>query len=171
MHITTFKVNNFINHKKILIDLIKKIPKTFIHSDRERISHSDCELPNTMYREYKEYFLQNIFNDYCKNLCTVFNFKEINLGKLWFQVYGLGDQHKNHTHGGAHFTNVFYINLPSEELLTQVTGPSDQKIILKAEEGDIVTFPAYYNHHSPKNTHDEEKIIISFNIDIWRYAK
>ena len=43
----------------------------------------------------------------------------------------------------------------------------DNKIIeVMVEEGDILTFPSYLMHESPVNFCDENKIIISFNIDI-----
>ena len=35
-----------------------------------------------------------------------------------------------------------------------------------ANEGDIVSFPAYNPHISPENKSDEEKIIIIFNTSV-----
>ena len=34
------------------------------------------------------------------------------------------------------------------------------------KEGDIITFPAYLNHRSKRNTFKKDKIIVSFNLDI-----
>ena len=36
---------------------------------------------------------------------------------------------------------------------------------MDAKEGDIVIFPSFIIHRSPKITEDVEKIIISFNLD------
>ena len=84
---------------------------------------------------------------------------------MWFQVYREGDKHETHTHPHAHFTNVFYINLPDKKLTTEI-----RKINHDCKEGDIITFPAYYEHGSPINTNKQPKVIISFNINIFSYA-
>ena len=53
-YFNVFEVKNFEVHKKNLINLIDKIPDTFRHTDREKISHTDWDLPETMKKELKK---------------------------------------------------------------------------------------------------------------------
>tara|TARA_R110000823_G_scaffold213201_1_gene343152 strand:- start:96 stop:602 length:507 start_codon:yes stop_codon:yes gene_type:complete len=162
-----YKVNNFQNHKNKLINLINKIPKTIIELPGEKISHTDWQIPKTMEREYIQYFLDNIFKDFAKQLCFKFNLQSISLKNMWFQVYKKGDFHETHRHPDAHFANVFFINLPSINLKTKIYSLNNDIIEMNIEEGDILTFPAFLKHESIENTFSEEKIVISFNIDIF----
>lgn len=160
-YITKYKVKNFKEHRKNIIDLIFKIPQTILLSNGERIFHTDWEIPNTMRREYREYFEKNIMIDFLQNFKNQFNFEKVEIDNLWFQVYAKGDYHQMHTHAKANFTNVFYLQLPSESVKTHILD-----VDIKVEEGDILTFPAFLKHQSPINTNEAFKIIISFNTNI-----
>ena len=161
------KVNNFQNHKNNLINLINKIPKTTLEKPGQKISHTDWQIPKTMEREYVPYFLNNIFKDFAKQLCFKFNLKSITLKNIWFQVYKKGDFHETHRHAETHFANVFFINLSSKNLKTKIYNLNNDIIESNIEEGDILTFPAFLKHESIENTFLEEKIVISFNIDLF----
>tara|TARA_Y100000114_G_scaffold156463_1_gene183723 strand:+ start:141 stop:656 length:516 start_codon:yes stop_codon:yes gene_type:complete len=163
------KVDKFEKHKSNLIDLINKIPETSFTSENEKISHTDYNIPRTMRREYVDYFFNNIYEKYCENLKVKSNIDYVSFGSIWFQIYNKGDWHGKHTHPGAHFTNVLYINLPNKNLKTILKKPSGELIDFDVNEGDLITFPAYYEHQSPINKYDEKKIVISFNIDIHSY--
>jgi|TARA_R100001460_G_scaffold6517_4_gene17102 uncharacterized protein YjlB len=159
--INTYKVNNFKEHKKNLIDLIFKIPQTIRVSSDEKIFHTDWAIPNTMRREYKEYFEKNILKDFLNNFLIKNKFNEVEIDNIWFQVYNTGDFHKFHTHAKANFTNVFYLQLPTSCVKTNIVD-----VDLEIEEGDILTFPAFMKHESPINKFKEFKIIISFNTNV-----
>ena len=59
---------------------------------------------------------------------------------------------------------MFYIDLPYNEVATQLYDPINKTIIKpKVKEGDLLTFPANILHRSPKNITDKIKTIISFN--------
>tara|TARA_Y100001938_G_C7924728_1_gene346298 strand:+ start:60 stop:584 length:525 start_codon:yes stop_codon:yes gene_type:complete len=163
------KVNQFNKHKLNLINLINKIPQTTCNSDNEKISHTDYKIPQTMKREYVDYFVNNIYGDYYDNLKSINKVNVIGFRNIWFQVYNKGDWHGSHTHPGTHFTNVLYVNLPNKNLKTFLKKPNGEVFNFDAEEGDLITFPAYYEHSSPENKSNEQKIIISFNIDIQSY--
>jgi|TARA_Y100000816_G_scaffold290730_1_gene280154 hypothetical protein len=161
MSLTIYSVPNFEKHRVKFLELIYKIPET----KYKDISHTDWEIPRSMRREYVEYFNENIYQGYRDNLCKENQFKDFEISNMWFQVYREGDKHETHTHPHAHFTNVFYINLPDKKLTTEI-----RKINHDCKEGDIITFPAYYEHGSPINTNKQPKVIISFNINIFSYA-
>ena len=161
-----YKVNNFKEHKNKLINLINKIPKTYLKDQKQKISHTDWQIPKTMKREYFEYFLKNIFEDFVKNLCYKFDVQSIELINLWFQIYKKGDFHNLHRHANSHFTNVFFINLPNKNLKTKIYSLEKNIIDVSIEEGDILSFPGFLKHESLINPYEEEKIIISFNINL-----
>jgi uncharacterized protein YjlB len=165
IHHHIYKVPEFLKHKKNLIDLIYKIPKNPLNEEGTKIFHQDYNIPKTMEREYFNYFNNNIFNNFGKSFCNFLNAKSIRLTNLWFQIYKKGNFHDIHSHPGTHFTNVFYINLPNEDLKTKIILPNNELFNISVEEGDILTFPAYYPHKSPINNNDEDKIVIAFNID------
>lgn len=160
-YISKYKVKNFQEHKKNIINLIFKIPQTILVSKHERIFHTDWEIPNTMQKEYREYFEKNIMEDFFNDFKSKFNFEEVELDNLWFQVYAKNDFHGIHTHAKANFTNVFYLQLPSDSVKTDI-----MNMDIMVEEGEILTFPAFLKHQSPINKNKAFKIIISFNTNI-----
>ena len=161
-----YKVKNFNTHKQKLIELIHKIPKTTYTDKDQQISHTDWQIPSTMYREYFDYFIKNIFYDFEKELKINFNADKIVLSNLWFQKYNCSDFHNFHRHGSAHFSNVFFIELPKLDLKTEIYNLKNERINIDINEGDILTFPAFLKHKSVENKNINSKIIISFNIDL-----
>ena len=160
------KVDNFNEHKNKLINLINKIPETSIKEQKQKISHTDWQIPKTMKREYLEYFFKKIFKNFAKNICHKFDAQSIEVINMWFQIYKKGDFHNLHRHANAHFTNVFFVNLPNKNLKTKIYSLEKNIIDVSIEEGDILSFPGFLKHESLINTYEEEKIIISFNINL-----
>ena len=157
-----YQVEDFSLHQKNLIDLINEIPQNKFDS----ISHTDWNLPENTKRDYVEYFKKFILDDFIEHSGSVFKgYSKIDISKFWFQVYKKNDFHEEHTHGRAHFTNVFYIQLPEQNLKTKIKMPNDSLVDFEAKEGQIITFPAFCRHSSPINTSDRDKVVISFNLD------
>ena len=65
-----------------------------------------------------------------------------------------------------YFTNVFYIQLPSNNMVSQLWDEEDKKINMEIKEGDILTFPGFISHNSKINLSDKQKIVISFNFSL-----
>jgi len=169
IHHHIYNVPNFNQHKQNLIDLIYKIPQNPINNIGDKIFHQDYGLPKTMKREYSDYFQKNIFNEFASSICSFFGSEGVELSNIWFQVYKKGDYHHKHSHPDTNLTNVFYINLPNPDLKTEIFLPKNDTFTLDVCEGDILTFPGYYAHKSPVNIFNEDKIIISFNMNtVWR---
>jgi len=165
-HFKIFKVDNFSIHKKNILHLIKNIPKKSLTDSSQKISHTDWDLPDTYTREYLDYFNKNIFEYFAFDLCEKFNCDALTVNNLWFQVYEKGDFHSSHRHDKTQFTNVFFLQLPNGNLKTKIFDLNNQPISIDVYEGDIITFPSYLKHESPINLGEDNKIIISFNIDI-----
>jgi len=165
-NINIYKIPNFLKHKENLIHLIFKIPQTYLQNNSESISHTDWQITKNMKREYQEYFMTHIFKDFAKSFGSKYKFNKILCTSIWFQVYAKNDFHITHTHPQCNFSNVLYIELPNNNLITNIHDLNDNKIDINIEEGNIITFPSFYRHNSPKNTTDKSKIVISFNTDV-----
>jgi hypothetical protein len=147
-------------HKPEIINLIKQIPQNCCG----QISHTDYNLPNSLNRVWYQYFLKNIFFPWRDKFCDVAG-SEINLHNCWFQWYEKNDFHSWHVHESAHFTNIYYLDLPNKEIKTQIKEFNEDKTI-EVSEGQILTIPAFWKHKSPPNIFDQPKIVISFNLEL-----
>lgn len=165
-------IKDFKLHKEKIIELIYKIPQnSLVENSYHDIFHTDWNLPGNMHREYIKYLNSNkILNNFILDFDTFLNAKsckiKVEIINIWFQIYRKNNYHAYHTHGECNFTNVMYLNLPDNNIKTEIKGPQDRSIQFEAQEGQIVSFPSYLWHCSPVNKSDSEKIIISFNTNL-----
>ena len=155
-----YDVPNHEEHKKIIIELIKKIPQNKINN----ITHSDYNIPPTMQKDWQHYFNKNIhiyFEENFKNLINM----HVYMDNSWFQWYETNDDHDWHTHPRCHFTSIYYLSLPNKNIKTIVRDFDNFKNF-DIKEGQILTFPSFWKHRSPPNNSKEAKIIISFNSNV-----
>tara|TARA_R110000772_G_scaffold3152_1_gene11437 strand:+ start:78 stop:581 length:504 start_codon:yes stop_codon:yes gene_type:complete len=157
-----YDVPNHEEHKKIIIELIKKIPQNKLNEDQ--ISHTDYNLPSTMRKDWQHYFYKNIYNYFKDSFEDLIHVK-LFTDALWFQWYETNDYHDWHTHPKCHFTNIYYLNLPNKNIKTVVKDFDNFKNF-DIKEGQILTFPSFWKHKSPPNNFKESKIIISFNTNV-----
>jgi hypothetical protein len=155
------KIKNFDKINSKLLSLIDKIPKNPLVERNSNIAHTDFNLPNTFKKEYLDYFFESI-KPYYVEICAKLYSKKIEITNAWFQQYTRNSLHKWHVHPNANFTNVYFVELPSKSLATEILNHSN----LNLNEGDLLTFPAYLYHRSPINLSEKRKTIISFNSNI-----
>jgi hypothetical protein len=154
---------DFKKHKKVLLDLISKMPDKDRKNNGEQISKTDWNVPKDYNREYLNYFY-NIIQEHMYKMCDFLHTDKWIITNAWFQQYKNTDRHDWHTHTGCHFTSVFYLELPEKRYSTQIFNSFTKKIIkVNVKEGDILTFPSYLNHRSIVNNSNKRKTIISFN--------
>tara|TARA_Y100000592_G_scaffold99668_1_gene176576 strand:+ start:292 stop:792 length:501 start_codon:yes stop_codon:yes gene_type:complete len=161
-----YEIPNFESHKDTLINLLDNNINYTIQNDKETISKTDWQLPENLKQEYWSYLKDNILIDFNKNFTKKVNAKKIFYNNYWFQIYQLGDSHHAHRHPNCMFTNIIFVNLPKDRLKTNIWDLNNVKFDLSVQEGDIITFPSYLLHESPKNIFFERKVIISFNTNI-----
>ena len=54
---------------------------------------------------------------------------------MWFQQYNVGGFHDWHVHPRCHFTNVYYLELPDTNLVTEIKNmASDAKLDLNIKD-------------------------------------
>tara|TARA_R100001244_G_C5167635_1_gene131486 strand:- start:88 stop:591 length:504 start_codon:yes stop_codon:yes gene_type:complete len=154
-------VHKFKNHKKIknnLLSLIDEIPNEPIDDgDSEKISKTDWNLPKNLKRKYLEFFYEEI-EDSMSKICKIFKAKTWIIQNAWFQQYLKGDSHGWHNHSRSNISAVYYLELPYKNLVTEFLNKT--KVDIK--EGDILFFPSFLMHRSPKHK-GKRKTVISFN--------
>ena len=160
--ITNIKEHN--QNKDKLLFLINKMQQSNINNADACISKTDWNLPKETKREYLDFFYSMI-KPYMNIMANKLKCKSWNIYNGWFQVYEKQDTHSWHIHSSVNYTNVYYIDLPEQQIKTQLYDILENKIIdeIEIKEGQLFTFPAHIIHRSPINTSDKTKTIISFN--------
>tara|TARA_R110000787_G_scaffold87015_1_gene185493 strand:- start:495 stop:1034 length:540 start_codon:yes stop_codon:yes gene_type:complete len=145
-----------------LINFLNKTANNLDYHPRDKIDYLDWEKSTNMEREWVKFIkplLEKHFLKCIKNL----KLNTVHIRDLWFQKYKKDGVHNWHIHSN-NYTGVYYLKFPKHSTKTQLV--NKQKILeIDAKEGDIVIFPSFVVHRSPKITEDIEKIIISFNLD------
>ena len=102
---------------------------------------------------------------------------------MWAIINKKNDFNVIHTHPNCYLSAAFYVKGPKDcgrfliecpniarryaypevekknELNTEVAG-------IDVKEGDLLIFPGYLPHKVAKNESDEDRIVISFNVDV-----
>jgi hypothetical protein len=157
------KIKNSKKINKNLLNLISLI-KNKIKSEKSYIYNTDWNLPLNYERKYLEYFYK-IIKPYMSTIAFKLFSKKWIIHNGWFQQYSKSNIHTWHTHPTSQFSNVYFVSLPKKSLITEIF--NHEKLDL--EEGDLLTFPSFYYHKSPKNDSKKIKTIISFNSSFYDF--
>jgi hypothetical protein len=122
----------------------------------------DFDIP-TAERTYKQ-LMDNILLPYINEVEETYGFKIVSKSRratqfFWFQQYFQGTSHTWHNHNG-HFAFIYYIELPDTTEATEFLNYGKFNV----KEGDIIFFPSFLPHRSPKIKSNLRKTIISGNI-------
>lgn len=159
-------VNKFENYDKIkpfLVDAIRSSPgQKFVDVTKTDWDGGHNHNRNSNYWKILSPFVETSFNNVKQHLYKEYaEYMTTHYGYVWYQIYGYDSFHSFHTHPGCSFSNVFFVNLPNQIVQTDFVGLNNP---IHLEEGDMVTFPSYLLHRSPKNPFTEDKIVVAFNI-------
>ena len=108
---------------------------------------------------------------------------KINITSAWSIINKKNASNERHIHSNSYISAVYYVSAPKNCGDILFHDPREAKIIRKPntikanqlnaevvnitpQSGLLVLFPSYLYHSVAKNNSDEERIIISFNIDI-----
>ena len=108
---------------------------------------------------------------------------KINITSAWSIINKKNASNERHIHSNNYISAVYYVSAPKNCGDILFHDPRQAKIIRKPntikanklnaevinitpQSGLLVLFPSYLYHSVAKNNSDEERIIISFNIDI-----
>ncbi len=148
--------------KAKLLEQINLIPTNPLVEENQNIIHTDWNLPDEMHREYATLFLE-IIRPHLEKVTSLLHCKFFKIHNFWFQKYGSEGHFGWHTHPGAHYSNIYYLECPNGG------GTKFKNIDVTCEEGDVISFPAFLPHESPPFLSKSPKTIISFNCDFGIY--
>ena len=92
--------------------------------------------------------------------------KVVNVVQTWYNQYSKqsGSQHCFHSHDTCDVANVYYVEMVDKSLRTVLKHPiTGEEIVPRVREGDLLTFPGYIEHRSPKNYTTNRKTTIAFD--------
>ena len=108
--------------------------------------------------------------------------KNIRIKEMWAIINKEGNFNVLHTHPNCYLSAAYYVKAPKKCGMFQIENPniakrhSYPKISVRNElniegagidisEGDLLIFPAYLPHKVGKNESEEDRMVISFNVD------
>jgi hypothetical protein len=165
-HIFLSTVKNHQYIKEEILSSIEKMSRFSVETKDSKIYNTDYFVPTKYERKYFP-IVRQIFEDHNQKL---FEYLELSANGIaidtcWFQQYKKGDKHAKHAHGNCNFSNVYYVDLNSDNPKTTFIFKG-KKFEIPVSEGDIITFPGYLEHESVTNDSDHMKTVISFNSNI-----
>lgn len=168
-------ISKFEEHNQIKKNLLDKIDLVDYHNidkdnplhqfdNADKINKTDYWIDNRKF-EYIN-LIYPLLDKHCVKVFSQTSARGITFTKIWFQQYIKGNMHGWHTHPNTHFTNIYFLELPSPKYKTQIKDLSGKLIDYDVNEGDIITFPGFLLHQAPLIESDTQKTILSFNIEL-----
>jgi uncharacterized protein (TIGR02466 family) len=127
--------------------------------------------------EYKLVQFRKTLNEHLKNYCDILNFKPTNYySESWLTLFKKNDYGHSHTHGSSDISGTYYYKTNEKDGNIVFTTPVVQAELSKCfintittwehkpKEGKLLLFPAFLRHHITRNTTDNERMSLSFNI-------
>jgi hypothetical protein len=161
------KIENHSKIKKSILDSISSMgTNSLVNSvSRENIFNTDWHLDSKIPRPYFEIVEYYLFT-HCEKVPNYYGYKDVLISNMWFQQYKPGDYHRFHVHPKSVFSNVYYVDISENTPKTTFLFKGKETYI-PVEEGDVLTFPSFLVHNSPKNIDNKIKTVISFNSDAY----
>lgn len=164
-HIFVRRVPDHASKKSQILQKIQDMGEFSYRGFGNSITNTDYHLPGSILRGYMD-TAQSIFFEHLNDFIGVFGYSSYEVGRIWFQQYGVGDFHDWHTHGDCTFSSVYYVDLPCGTPKTSFMYRGVE-FTVDVEEGDILTFPTHFAHKSNKNQSDHKKTVLSFNANAY----
>ena len=177
------------NYKKINEELVKYIyglhnndnvgvKKSNINGWHSKPFDLKDDIPNKFYSHINKY-IKDVFNKYGWEYCDT----KVVCTSMWAIINKKGNFNIEHTHPNNYLSTAYYVKAPDNCGNFKATNPNilNRHIRAKAEqanelnsnsasikinEGDLLIFPAYLPHSVDENRSNEDRVIVSFNIDI-----
>ena len=159
--------NDWALKKQKLIQIPKSLEKvdaveTDYHKSKMKLNYSYNREVENILNEEIEIFLDTINMRYCRVVSS------------WFENSKKGYYHGVHSHGTKGFSSVCYVNY-NEKVHTPLQFIAPFRDFFEADdmfyspknvkEGSVLFFPSALLHYTMPNQSDDERLILSFNID------
>ena len=158
---------SFAEHSKMkdsLLLAIKNSPGVSTHGHEDSITKSDWNISPDIPRPYLTIF-KSVLMENLKTFYSSFGTATFQIHNFWYQQYTENSTHSWHVHPASHYTNIYYLELPTGSPKTQIKNPVNlsEVIDLDVAEGDLICFPSSVYHRSPPVIGNLRKTVISFN--------
>jgi len=125
-------------------------------------------------------FLKKIFTD---EMGWKYNPDKAKIIGMWSIINKKGSFNIQHNHPNAYLSAAYYVKVPENSGNIKFFDPKEQKNIrypkiknytdisaviteITPKEGDLLIFPSYLYHSVGENLSEDDRIIISFNVDV-----
>ncbi len=183
-----YKVKNFetLNQEllKFIYDLHKEDTVGLKKSNINGWHSKSFDLNDLEGLPYK--FLSQItdnIKDVFKHYGWVYDTNKVKCTSMWSIINKKGSFNIEHIHSNNYLSAAYYVKAPKEcgkfkaltpNIITRNFFPKSNGITelnavtakINVEEGDLLIFPAYLPHSVEENKSDDDRVIISFNIDV-----
>ena len=168
--------------KDYVYNLKKELPHSNIGSVVGAWQSPDL-LDNDVFNPVKDEIFHNA--DVMSKMFNIREDKELVISNMWANVNPRGGSNKPHTHPGAVFSGVFYIQVPKNSGDICFTHPANNhnyhfnvhtvtnwNIVnsggrnITPSVGKMIMFPGYQNHYVEPNLSNEDRIVLGFNITL-----
>ena len=157
------KFEEHTNLKNVLLRSIVTMNKSSLIDSAQDVTNTDWHTGDDVKREYWDILYPSL-TEHMKSVYKKLGFSGFGYTNYWFQQYYKNSFHNWHVHGATSWTNIYYLELPNEEVKTNIRNQKTESIVIPdIEEGYILTMPAILWHCSPINFGDERKTVIVFN--------
>ena len=183
-----YKIDNYEKHNKDLskyiYDLYEEDKKGVARSNQGGWHSKPFNLkekdkpPFQLFIDIQKY-VADVFKDYGWHYTP----GKVNLTEMWAIINKKNNFNTEHTHPNNFLSAAYYVKAPENCGSFRVSNPNQiarERIAIsdnrtefnqvsaqiKPVEGDLLLFPAYLPHSVGMNLSDEDRIVISFNIDI-----
>ena len=112
-----------------------------------------------------------------------YNSDRVKIEGMWSIINKKGSFNIQHNHPNAYLSSAYYVKHPEKSGSIKFFDPREQKSIrypkikkygelsaatveIEPKEGDLLIFPSYLYHAVAENLSEQDRIIISFNVDI-----
>jgi uncharacterized protein (TIGR02466 family) len=174
------------NLLKYIYDLQKKDPigvkKSNINGwHSQPFDLSDPENLTNKFFKSIDIHIQSVFKSYG----WLFDQSKVICTSMWAIINKKNSFNIEHTHSNNYLSAAYYVKAPENSgnfktsnpnIISRNIYPKPEKptefnsnnITIKINEGDLLIFPAYLPHSVEENKSNEDRVIISFNLDILR---
>lgn len=161
-----YAVRDWENKKTSLMELYNRIDRNLERKDDDSVITNYHKDSLSMIESISEIFTDEI-NLFCGKVQSRFK-----LACAWFELTDKHAYHSMHNHGCTGYSSVCYIKYNSDEHKpTHFMSPFPNFLTglqltytPEVDEGSIIFFPSYISHFTEPNLSDENRLIVSFNL-------
>ena len=128
---------------------------------------------------FEEFYKKVIIN----KMGWKYDSNKVKMEAMWSIINKKGSFNIQHNHPNAYLSSAYYVKVPKNSGNIKFFDPKVQKNIrypkiknytdvsaanveITPKEGDLLIFPAYLYHSVGENLSEDDRIIVSFNVDV-----